>query len=149
MKVILLSDVKNLGKAGEAVEVAEGYARNYLFPRGLAAEASSGKLKDLERKKEAERRRQAKEEQDARDLLKRLKESRIEIKAKAGDSGRLFGSITAQDVAAAIKAATGEEIDKKKIELPQPIKSVGQHTAIVRPYAGISGEVTITVVEEK
>lgn len=149
MKVILLSDVKNLGKAGEAVEVAEGYARNYLLPRGLAAEASSGKLKDLERKKEAERRRQAKEEQDARDILRRLKENKIVIKARAGDSGRLFGSITAQDVAAAIKAATGEEIDKKKIELSQPIKSVGQYTAIVRPHAGISGEVTVTVVEEK
>lgn len=113
MKVVLLQDVKNLGKKDQLVNVSDGYARNYLFPKKLAIEATSGKLKELEEKKYSEMKKKDKEKQEAKKLAVRLGELVINFNVKAGENGKLFGSITSKDVADAIKSQHKIEIDKK------------------------------------
>ncbi|OPZ64990.1 MAG: 50S ribosomal protein L9 [Firmicutes bacterium ADurb.Bin506] len=148
MKVVLQKDVPGLGKKDTAVEVAEGYARNYLIPRGLALAASSGQLKRIEELRDAERRREAKEEAKARENARKLKSTGVTIKAKAGDAGRLYGSITAKDVAEAISQVIGVAVDRRKIELHEPIREIGEHIITVRVHPGVSAEVCVKVVPE-
>lgn len=147
MKVILKEDVKNLGVAGSIVNVADGFARNYLIPRNLAMEASTKNLKVLEqeRKKIEEAARKAKE--SAKEIADRLSSVTVQIQAKAGEEGKLFGSITNADISEALKKE-GFEIDRKKIILEEPIKRIGAYTVNVKIHQDIIVPVNINVVQE-
>lgn len=146
MKVILRNDVSSLGKAGEVVEVAEGYARNYLLPRKLAAEADKGALAQLGSQKKAQEKRDAQALADAKLLAERLETSRIAVKAKAGGNGRLFGTVTNADVADAIHEALAVGVDKHKIELKNQIKAVGSYPVEIKLYKNIVVKTTVDVV---
>lgn len=145
MKVILKQDVKKLGKKGDVVEVAEGYARNYLLPRGLAVEASAGNLKTLEKQKEAEQRRREVEKAEALRIAEKLKEITVVVHGKAGENGRLFGSVTAKDVAEALARDFGIKIDRRKMQLEEPIKAVGVYYIPVRLHAEVEATVKVHV----
>jgi large subunit ribosomal protein L9 len=146
MKVVLQKDVPGLGKKDTAVDVAEGYARNYLIPRGLALPASSAALKRIEVIRDAERRKEAREEAKAREDARKLKERGVTIRGKAGEKGRLYGSITSKDVADTIRAVIGVDVDRRKIELKDPIRELGEHMVTVKLLSGVSADVMITVV---
>lgn len=145
MRVILTEDLKGKGKKGEMINVADGYARNYLIPRGLAVEATESNIRDLDRIKQAEAKRKERERGQAEDLASRLAEVGIVLKARAGEKGRLFGSITNKDIADALSKVVGEEIDKKKVELEEPIRALGEYTVNVRLYAGVWQAIKVTV----
>jgi len=145
MLVLLKQDVKGSGKAGDIVKVSDGYARNMLLPKGLAVEATDANIRAAEKQKERIAQKAAEDRAAAEELSEALKEKSITIKAKAGEGGRLFGAITSKDIAEAASAQLNLEIDKKKIELDSPIKSVGTYTAILRLYSEIKGELKITV----
>jgi large subunit ribosomal protein L9 len=147
MKVIFLQDVKGQGKKGEVKEVSEGYARNYLFPRGLATEASKGNLKTLEVRKQSEERRKQQEKEEAEKLGKRLEQMTVVIRAKAGEGGRLFGAITSKQVAEAL-AKEGIEIDKRKIELEEPIRTLGVTKVPVKLHPQVRATLSVQVAEE-
>jgi len=147
MKVIFLQDVKGQGKKGEVKEVSEGYARNYLFPRGLATEATKGNLKTLEVRKQSEERRKQQEKEEAEQLGKRLEQMTVVIRAKAGEGGRLFGAITSKQVAEAL-AKEGIEIDKRKIELEEPIRALGVTKVPVRLHPQVRATISVQVIEE-
>lgn len=147
MKVILTQQVKGLGGPGDVVEVSDGYAQNYLIPRGLARKATAGALKDLEQKRAAAARREAKERAEAEELAKSLSGKVIVIKAKAGEKGHLYGSITAKDVADAVLEQAGLKIDRKKIEIPEPIKELGKREIVAKVYPGVEAAFTVSVEE--
>jgi len=149
MKVVLLQDVKDLGKKEQLVNVSDGYARNYLFPRKLAAEATSGKLKELEEKKNAEKIKKDKEKQAAKELADKLGKLEVNFKVKAGENGKLFGSITSKDVADAIKSQHKTEIDKKKIVLHDAIKALGTYKVEIKVYPEISAVINVRVEEQR
>jgi large subunit ribosomal protein L9 len=147
MKVILKQDVANLGKRGELKEVAPGYARNHLLPRGLAVEATAQRLKEWQQQKakiEAENREQEEVARQQADLLSR---QNLVFTMPAGEGGRLFGSVTPGDIADKLKQS-GFEVDKKRIELEEPIKLIGNFKAFVRLYPGVKAELSIVVVKE-
>lgn len=148
MRVILKQDVKKLGKQGDIVNVAEGYGRNFLIPRGMAVEASKANLRSLEHRKTVQEEKAQKEEREAQELAERLSELEIVIKAKTGEAGRLFGSVTAQDVADAVGEAAGIELDKRRVELPDPIKTLGQYMIPVKLFQGVAAEVAVKVVSQ-
>lgn len=148
MKVVLLQDVKDLGKKGELVNASDGYSRNFLFPRKLAVEATSGKLKEIEDKKSSQRNKKEMELKAAKELADKLSKTEISFKTKAGENGKLFGSITAKDVADAIKAQQKIEIDKKKIVLRDALKALGTYQVEIKVYPEVSAKVNIKVVEE-
>jgi large subunit ribosomal protein L9 len=145
MKVVLLQDVKGLGKKDSVVEVNDGYARNYLIPRKLAVPATEGLEKHLKEKKEAEQKKKEKELKAAKDLASKLEKSQIIIKAKAGENGKLFGSITNKEIAEEIKKQLGFDIDKKKIELDDPIKLIGSYDVVIRLYQGVVAKLKVHV----
>lgn len=147
MEVILREDVKSLGKAGELVKVKPGYARNFLLPKGLAYEATDGNRKRILAESKARTARAAEERGAAEAVASTLNAVSITLSRKAGEGDRLFGSITAQDIAEAL-AAQGHEIDKRKIDLEHPIKTVGQHAVPVRLHHEVRAEVRLTVVAE-
>ena len=145
MKVILLEDVKGKGKKGDVVKVSDGYARNLLFPKNLAKDATAGNIKNLEKQKaEAEAEAEAKKT-EAEAMATALKEAKIVIKTKGGDSGKLFGSITSKDIAEALKTQGNFDIDKKKVQLQSPIKLAGKFDVKIKLYPGVVGEVKIEV----
>jgi large subunit ribosomal protein L9 len=146
MKVILLSDVKPLGTIGAVVEVADGYARNYLLPRGLAAEASKGSLALLEQQRRAKARRDAEAVANAEALGKQLEDVQLTVAAKAGGNGKLFGALTNANVAEAIHATLGIDIDRHKIEVPDNIKSLGSYPIEIRLGKNIVAKTTVKVV---
>ena len=146
MKVILLADVKGTGNKEEIVNVSDGYARNFLFPKKLAVEATPGAAKEIERKKAAERQREMERRAAADAKAKTLRGKVITVTAKAGSQGRLYGSITGQEVAEALNAQYQVEIDKRKIELNETIRTVGEYEAIVKLYPEISAKMTVKVV---
>lgn len=146
MKIVLRSDVANLGRKGDLVEVANGYARNFLLPRGLAMAATRGAVRQAEQMRRAREVRDIRARQGAEATARRLAGSRIEISARAGESGRLFGSVTAADVAAALTASTGVELDRRRIELDEPLKTAGTHEVKVRLHTDIEALVTVEVV---
>lgn len=147
MKVILRQDVSNLGKKGDIKEVSEGYARNYLIPRGLAVKASRGHIKELNNLKRAETSRAAKEEAQAKELFKKLDGLSLTLTVKAGEEGKLFGSVTSSDIAAAL-AQKGFKIDRRKISLKNPIKKLGSYTLEVKLHPNISPQINIKVEPE-
>ena len=137
--------MKKLGKAGEIVKVSDGYARNMLLPKQLAKEATAGNIKALEKKKAELEAELAKEKEEAEKIRKLLQGKVVHLKSKGGDGGRLFGAVTNVDVSAAIKDQFGIEIDRKKIRIPEPIKTVGDHAAEIRLFTGISATVKVKV----
>jgi large subunit ribosomal protein L9 len=149
MKVILKQPVKGIGEAGTIKEVSDGYARNFLLPRGLAVSATEGMLKKVEEHKAAEARRSAKAEEDMAHLAQLLDGQTVTVKAKAGEQHRLYGSITNGDIAEAVQRETHHEIDKKKIELPEPIRTVGTHDVAVRLTGKLIPHIKVVVEPEE
>ncbi len=147
MQIILEQDVPNLGKKGELKEVARGYARNHLLPRGLAVEATPQRLRDWQQRQEKEQAMNRELEEQAREEAGNLSQKEIAFKVPAGEGGRLFGSVTAADIAGKL-LEEGFEVDKKKIELSEPLKSVGTYTADVRLHPGVKAEILIRVDKE-
>ncbi len=145
MKVILKKDVPNLGRAGEVKEVANGYARNYLIPQGLAVPATPQALRQLEAEKAAAARQAAREAAEARALAERLSQLELTLPVRVGEQGRLYGAVTAQDIAAAISQAVGREIDRRQIELEEPIRQVGIYEVPVRLTREITAKVRVIV----
>ncbi|WP_206811260.1 50S ribosomal protein L9 [Paradesulfitobacterium ferrireducens] len=146
MKVILKEDVKAIGKKGQVYEVADGYARNFLFPRGLAVEATAGSLQDLAHKKAVEEKRKEKEKQNAAELAGRLNSLVVEVATKTGEGGRLFGSVTSKEIAEALKKNFGIELDKRKLELKEPIKALGEYTLVAKLHPEVSARVQVKVI---
>ena len=145
MKVIFLADVPQVARAGELRDVSDGYARNYLIPRGLAALATAAAVREREEQQRATARLQAKTIEEAQALAGRLTGTTVTVKARAGKQGRLFGSVTPTDVATALKAELGQDIDRRRIEFAEPIHAVGTFTATVRLGADLSPTVTVVV----
>jgi large subunit ribosomal protein L9 len=141
-----MSDVKSLGTTGTVVEVADGYARNFLLPRGLAAEASKGSLALLEQQRKAKARRDAEAVADAEALGKQLEGLLLSVPAKAGGNGRLFGAITNANVADAIHAALGVEVDRHKIDVPDNIKSLGSYPVEIKLGKNVVAKTTVKVI---
>ncbi|MDD4080016.1 MAG: 50S ribosomal protein L9 [Eubacteriales bacterium] len=146
MKVILLQDIPGTGKKGEIVNVSDGYARNYLFPRKWATQATAGAVKEVERRNEKERAEELARVQEAEELAREIDGKTIEIKAKNGEKGRLYGSVTAQEVADALNAQHKVAVDKRKIDLAEPIRNLGKVQAIVSLYTGVKATITISVL---
>jgi len=148
MKVIFLQDVKGHGKKGEVKEVADGYANNFLIPRGLAKAASDSNLKQLEHLREIEQKQKAKEKREAEALAQRLEALTLTIRTKAGEGGRLFGSITAKHIADELKKSHNLEIDKRKILLDEPIRSLGAMRVPVRVHPEVKANLQVNIAEE-
>lgn len=148
MKVILQKDVKGLGKAGDIANASDGYARNYLIPKGLAVEASSGNLNTVIQQKQAEEKRKAEELAEAEKLKERLEKLTVTIKAKSGEGGRLFGSITNKEIADMLKKQHQVTLDKRKISLPEPIKDLGETVVEVKVYPNVAGTLKVKVQAE-
>jgi large subunit ribosomal protein L9 len=146
VKVLLNADVSDLGRQGEIVEVADGYARNYLLPKKLAQKATAGAVESATRRAVIREAAERKAVEDASDLASALAGTRVVIAAHAGDEGRLYGSVTVADVAEGIKKFTGVEIDRHHIKLDQPIRAIGLHEVVVRPHPEVEFPVTIDVI---
>ena len=148
MQVILKKDVKGSGKKGDIVKVSDGYARNMLFPKGLAIEATKANIRALESQKAKEAAQEAANKAEAEATAKKLEAVNVEIQSKTGDGGKLFGSITSKDIADALLAQHGIEIDKKKIQVASPIKNLGTFEVAVKLYAGVTANMTVKVTEK-
>ncbi|MDY0258005.1 50S ribosomal protein L9 [Gudongella oleilytica] len=146
MKVILLKEVKGMGKEGDLVNSKDGYARNYLIPRNMAIEATSENLRKWEEAKKQEAAKKKQEIEEANALKERLEKLTVEVKAKGGSGGRLFGSITSQDIAAALKEQHGVDIDKRKIEMKDNIKNAGATEVDLKLYPEVSAKLKVNVV---
>jgi large subunit ribosomal protein L9 len=145
MKVVLLKDVKNIGKRDEILNVSDGYARNFLFPQKLAAEATPGTLKEIERKRAAQDAREAELKAEAQAKAELLKNKVIQLQVKCGDKGRLYGSVTAQEVADALEQQHGIKADKRKIDIGDPIRETGIREISVWLYSGITTKMKLDV----
>ncbi|MDQ7092486.1 50S ribosomal protein L9 [Desulfosporosinus sp. PR] len=145
MKVILQADVKGTGKKGQVYEVADGYARNFLFPKKLAIEATTGNMQDISHKKAAEDRRKIKEKEEAAALGSKLNALQIEVKTKTGEGGRLFGSVTSKEIAEVLKKQYGFEVDKRKLELKDPIKALGSYEVPVKIHPDVTAKLQVHV----
>ncbi|MBO5248220.1 MAG: 50S ribosomal protein L9 [Clostridia bacterium] len=148
MKVILKADVKSLGKKGDLVNTSDGYARNYLFPRNLAVEANAENLNVYHSQQAAAAHHKAEEKKAAEELKARLASVKVVIKGKVGANGCLQGAVTTKDIAEALKAQTGIEIDKKKISMKLAVRGFGKYTADVKLYPEITGELTVMVEQD-
>jgi large subunit ribosomal protein L9 len=148
MKLILTQEVTGLGTPGDVVEVKDGYGRNFLVPRGLATQWSKGGEKQVAAIQKARRAREIATLEDAQKIKQSLESKPVRVPVKAGASGRLFGAVTPADVAAAIAAAGGNKVDRRKVELLSPIKTTGEHSAHVRLHPDVQANVTLRVVAE-
>ena len=146
MKIILTQDVSGLGAPGDVVEVKDGYGRNFLMPRGFAIAWTRGGEKQVVQIKRAHKVREVRDMSHANEIKQALEALVITLPARAGDTGRLFGSITTTDIADAVKAAGGPVLDKRKVTLASPIKMVGRHTAKVEIHDGVTATITLEVV---
>lgn len=147
MQVILNQDVKGTGKKGEIVKVSDGFARNMLFPRGLATEATTANIRSLEKQKAIAAEKKAEEKKAAEELAAKLEDIKVVIKTKSGEGGKLFGSITSKDIAEETKKQTGLVIDKKKIQLNSPIKNIGTFNVTVKLYPEVAGTLTVVITD--
>lgn len=148
MKVIFLKDVKGKAKKGDVKNVPDGYARNYLLKNNLAEEATAGNMKALEAKKQKADQLEQQEKENAINLKDKLAEIAVELEAKSGDNGRLFGSITSKQISEALQKQFGHKIDKRKIELGEPIRSLGYTTVPVKLHPEVSGSIKVHVAEK-
>jgi large subunit ribosomal protein L9 len=145
MKVILRSDIKDLGKRGDVLDVADGFARNYLVPKGLAMKASKGAIDQAAVMRKSRDTRDAAERQAAEEIARQLVPKVVRLGARAGSEGKLFGSVTSTDIADAVLAQTGIELDRRKLSITEPIREVGTHRVIAKLHADVEFPVTIEV----
>ncbi len=148
MRVVLHESIQGLGNRGDIVEVADGYARNSLIPKGLAQQASAGVEAQAEAMKKAWQVRNAKEREAAEDIAQSLVARAIVVSARAGGEGKLFGSVTSADIAEAVQEQTNIELDRRMIEMEEPIRSIGSHPVQVRLRSDVEFPLTVSVVEE-
>lgn len=147
MKVILLEDVKTLGKKGEIVNVNDGYARNFILPKKLGMEATAKNMNDLKLQKANEERVAQEILREAKELAAKLEAGKVEVSIKVGEGGRTFGSVSSKEIAAAVKEQMGYEIDKKKIQLKDAIKGLGEHGVPVKLHPKVTAELKVIVRE--
>lgn len=148
MKVILLQDVKSLGKKGEIVNVNDGYARNFILPKKLGVEATGKNLNDLKLQKNNEKKVAQENLEAAKELAASLEAGKVELSIKVGEGGRTFGSVSSKEIAAAVKEQMGLEVDKKKIQLKEAIKTLGTHPVSVKLHPEVTAELKVIVKEE-
>ncbi len=146
MKVILLDNIKGVGKKDEVINASDGYARNFLFPKKLAVEANSENMSKLNNKKEANNYRKDLEKQAAEETAKKLKGILLKVNVKAGENGKIFGGVTAKEIADTLKTQANIEVDKKKIELKEQIKTLGTFSVNVKLYEGVTGVLKVDVI---
>lgn len=146
MKLILKQEVSGLGEPGDVVEVKDGYGRNYLVPRGLAIRWTPGAQREVDAIKKARAAREIATLEQAREIAEQLAGLKVTLRTRAGQGGRLFGSVTAADIAAAVKEAGGPDLDKRRIEVRNPIKTVGDHQVTVRLHPEVSATIKLNVV---
>ena len=149
MKVVLLKDVKNVGKRDDILTVSDGYARNFLFPQKLAAEATPGALKEIQRKRAAQDAREAELLAEAKNKAAALKDKVITLEVKCGEKGRLYGSVTSAEVAEALEKQHGVQVDKRKIDIGDPIRETGMRMISVWLYSGVTTPMKLDVVPMK
>ena len=149
MKVILLEDVKSLGKKGQMVEVNNGYARNYILPKNLGVEATSKNVNDLKLQKAHQDKVAAEQLKEAQELAAALSEKSIQVEMKVGEGGKTFGAISTKEIAAAAKEQLGYELDKKKISVDEPIKSLGSHNVKIKLHPKVTAQLVVKVAEKK
>jgi large subunit ribosomal protein L9 len=145
VRVILKREVAGLGRPGDVKDVADGYAQNFLLPRGLAIEATAGEMKVLARARDAKRAKQDRAHADAEELAKRLSETTLVFRLKAGDQGKTFGSVTSKDIAEALQREQKVDVDKTKVHLPEPLKALGVHQVEIRLLTDVRANVTIAI----
>lgn len=148
MKVIFIKDLKGQGKCGEEKNISDGYAKNFLIPKGYAIEATASNLNDLKGKKESEAYKKEKEIEFANDLKAKIEEISVTLTAKGGESDKLFGSVTSKEIANKLKSEHGIEVDKKKFVLPDGIKTFGTTNVDIKLYPGISAKLKVNVIKE-
>ncbi|MEN3185371.1 MAG: 50S ribosomal protein L9 [Atribacterota bacterium] len=149
MQVILIQEVKNLGKEGDIVEVKEGYARNYLIPKKMAIEATPGNLSQIEKLRRKRAMQEAKELEEAKALRDKIEGMVLTFSKRAGEKGKLYGSVTAREIAEAISTLVGFEFDRKYLELPEPLKDLRKHNVKVNLGKGISASITVNILPEE
>jgi len=147
MEIVLLQDVKTLGKKGQIVKVNDGYARNFILPKKLGVEATSKNLNDLKLQKANEAKIAAQELAAAKELAEKLEKMSVSLTMKAGEGGRAFGSISGKEIAAAVSSQMGLEIDKKKLVLPEPLKTFGVHEVPVKLHRDVTAKLAVKVTE--
>lgn len=148
MKIILRTDMNDLGKRGDIIDVADGYARNYLVPKGIAIKASDGTQSQAKAMRRGRDLRDAQDRSAAEEVATTIVSKVVTLTARAGSEGKLFGSVTASDIAAAVEAQTGVEIDRRKLDLPEPVKTLGTHVIPVKLHADVQFPITVEVVAE-
>ncbi len=149
MEIILLEDVKALGKKGQIVKVNDGYARNFVLPKKLGVEATTKNLNDLKLQKANEVKRQQEILEEAKALKVKIEEKPVTVSIKAGEGGRTFGSVSTKEISAAAQAQLGFEVDKKKMQLAEPLKALGNYIIPVKLHKDVTAELTVKVVEGK
>jgi large subunit ribosomal protein L9 len=149
VKVILTQDVPKLGRRGAVVEVADGYGRNYLLPRGLAVPAEEGFLQELAEKEKVREAKEKRQEERARQAAAALEGKKLVVKVRAGEGGKLFGSVTAKEIAEGLVREFNVQVDKRKIELPGPIKALGTYPVVIRLHPRFSATIMVTVEDER
>lgn len=147
MKVILLQDVRGQGKTGDVINVSDGYARNFLFPKKLAAVADAAIMNELKGKEEARLHRIEVEKKAAQETAEKLKTISVKLSVQAGADGKLYGAVTAKDIAEAMQKQHGIEIDRRKLQIDEPIKTFGEHAVDIKLYPEITGKVNLVVIE--
>lgn len=147
MKIVLTNEVRNLGAPGDVVDVADGYARNFLIPRGLALRATRGTLREVDKIRRTRELKEVRDLEQAQEIAARLGSLKVRVSAKAGDGGRLFGQITPTQVAEAVAKAGGPKIDRKRLHFDAPIKSLGAHVVHLRLHAEVEAAVNVEVVK--
>jgi large subunit ribosomal protein L9 len=148
VRVVLRDDVENVGRKGDLIEVADGFARNYLVPRGLAMKATKGVVQQAEAMRRNREARETREREAAQALADQLTDRRIEVRARAGEGGRLFGSVTNADIIDAVRAQTGVELDRRKTQLAEPLKELGASEVPVKLHSDVEVTLTVDVVAE-
>ena len=149
MRVILKREVAGLGRPGDVKDVADGYAQNFLLPRGLAIEATAGEMKVLARARDAKRAKQDRAHADAEELAQRLSDTTLVFKLKAGEQGKTFGSVTNKDIAEALQREHKVDVDRTKVHLPEPLKSLGVHKVEIRLLSDVRANVTVAIEPER
>jgi large subunit ribosomal protein L9 len=149
MRVILKREVAGLGRPGDVKDVADGYAQNFLLPRGFAVEATAGEMKVLARARDATRAKKDRAHSDAEELAKRLSDTTLMFRLKAGGQGKTFGSVTSKDIADALKSEHKVDIDKTKVHLPEPLKALGVHKVEIRLLTDVRANVTVAIEAER
>lgn len=148
MKVILLSDIKGVGKKDQVIEASDGYARNYLFPKKLAVEANNTNMSKLKAKQESNQFRKDTEKKEAEELAKKLKGIMLKVRVKAGENGKIFGGVTSKEISEGLKRDYNLDVDKKKINLSDTVKNLGTITVDIKLYEGVIGKLKVDIIAE-